>query len=451
MSKTNKRLLILLVSCFSLAIVCERSGFCDELQIPIERYTLENGLRVVLSPNEYSPTIAVSVFYGVGSKFEEKGRSGFAHLFEHMMFQGSENVPKAGHFKIISSHGGTFNGSTGEDYTNYFQELPAQMLPVVLWLEADRMRSLKVTEKNFENQRAVVIEEKLQNYDNEPYVPSFLEINRLSYEGWWPYEHSVIGDMEDINKAKLQWVKQFFYTYYNPANAVLTITGNFEPEEAKKLVEKYFGDIPSPVDIPPFDPPPFKPPKKEKAKIMYDPLAPLPAFHIAYHIPPMRSHEYYSLKLIAMALGDGESSRLYQELVKNRQAVQEMHIDLDGRKEPDLFSIFMILSGAETQDAVKKTIDKEIASIAAGGLPEKELEKVKNRIKLKYIKNVNNNLSLALMLGKYELLWGDAAQVNSEVGRFMTVTNNDIISVAKKYLVKKNRTILDVLPAQEGE
>jgi zinc protease len=422
----------------------------DGLGIPVERTTLANGLRVVLSPNDFSPTVAVALYYNVGSKMEEKGRSGFAHLFEHMMFQGSENVPKTGHFKIISSHGGDFNGSTGEDYTNYYQEIPAQMLPVVLWLESDRMRSLKVTAENFENQRAVVIEEKLQNYDNEPYVPSFLEINRLSYEGWWPYEHSVIGDMKDLKKAKLEWVQEFFAAYYNPANAILTITGNFKREDAVALVQEYFGDIPSPPSIPAFKPKPFKPAGKEKKKIMYDPLAPLPAFHVTYHIPPMRSPDYYPLKLIAMAMGDGESSRLYQKLVKERQAVQEMYVDLDGRKEPDLFSIFMILTGAETADDVRDSIYGEIASIAAKGLSGNELTKVKNRIKLRYVANVDNNLSLAVMLGKYELLWGDAGLVNSEVDRFAAVTNDDIMKAAKTYLVQKSRTVLEVLPAEGG-
>jgi predicted Zn-dependent peptidase len=422
----------------------------DELGIPVERTTLANGLRVILSPNHFSPTVAVAVFYNVGSKMEVKGRSGFAHLFEHMMFQGSENVPKTGHFKIISSHGGDFNGSTGEDYTNYYQEIPAQMLPVVLWLESDRMRSLKVTAENFENQRAVVIEEKLQNYDNEPYVPSFLEINRLSYEGWWPYEHSVIGDMKDLEKAKLEWVQGFFASYYNPANAVLAITGNFDPKSALELVQEYFGDIPSPPSIPAFNPKPFKPAGKEKSKIMYDPLAPLPAFHVTYHIPPMRSSEYYPLKLIAMAMGDGESSRLYQKLVKERQAVQEMYVDLDGRKEPDLFSIFMILTGAETADEVRSAVYDEIAAIAAKGLSGTELTKVRSRIKLRYVANVDSNLSLAVMLGKYELLWGDAGLVNSEVGRFMAVTNEDIRNAAGTYLVKKRRTVLDVLPAEGG-
>ena len=424
----------------------------DNLAIPTIRYTLENGLRVVLSPNKHSPTIGIAVFYNVGSKVEDKGRSGFAHLFEHMMFQGSENVPKTGHFKIITSHGGSFNGTTGVDYTNYFEELPAEMLPVALWLEADRMRSLKVNQENFENQRAVVIEEKLRNYDNQPYVPSYLEINRLAYEGWWPYEHSTIGDMEDLEKAKLEWVQEFFYTYYNPANAVLSIAGNFEPDKAKDFVEIYFGDIPSPPEIPAFDPPAFKGQKEEKHKVMYDPLAPLPAFHMAYHIPPMRSRDYYPLKLIAMALGEGESARLYQKLVKEKQLVQEMAVDVDGRDGPDLFSVFMILTGKESPGVVRKEVISEIEDIAKNGLADKELTKVKNRIKMKYVKNIDNNLHLSLMLAKYELLWQDAGLINSEVGRFMAVTPEDIVEAAKKYLVETNRTTLDVLPSkQENE
>jgi zinc protease len=425
-------------------------GAAGDLGLPVVRYTLDNGLDVVLSPNVSSPTVAVAVVYNVGSKSEQKGRSGFAHLFEHMMFQGSENVPKGGHFKIIASHGGDFNGSTGEDYTNYYQEIPAEMLPVVLWLESDRMRSLNVSEENFENQRSVVIEEKLQNYDNQPYVPSFIEINRLAYEGWWPYEHPVIGDMADLKSAKLGWVQAFFHAWYTPRNAVLCIAGNFDEAAARELVQQYFGDIPSPASPPTFSPPAFEPKKKDKVKILYDPLAPLPAFHVAWNIPPMRSPEYYPLKLISMALGDGESSRLYLKLVKEKQSVQEMSVDLDGRKEPDLFSVFMILTGQESADAVRDDLMKEIASIAKDGLPDAELAKVKNRIKFRYVANLDNNLSLAVMLGKYELLWGDASLINTEADRFMAVTNEDIKAAAKTYLLEGRRTVLDVVPSEGG-
>jgi zinc protease len=439
---------VLLLSLLLAAVLFDAPAMGAAVSIPVERYSLANGLKVVLSPNDSSPTIAVAVYYNVGSKVEEKGKSGFAHLFEHMMFQGSENVPKTGHFKIISSHGGTFNGSTGEDYTTYYEELPAQMLPVALWLEADRMRSLKITEENFENQRSVVIEEKLENYDNEPYVPSFLEINRLAYEGWWPYEHPVIGDINDLKGAKLEWVRDFFATYYNPSNAVLVIAGDFRPEDAKKLVKEYFDDIPGSGAAASFKPHPFKPAGSEKFKIMYDALAPLPALHIAYNIPPMRSPAYYPLRLVAMALGDGESSRFYQKFVKEQQSVQEMDVGIDGRKEPDLFSIFMVLSGTQSPGEVRKGIDAEIAAIAAEGLPEEELSKVKTRITMKYVSNLDNNLSTAIMLGKYELLWGDASLVNSEVERFTAVTPQDIVAAAKKYLVKERRTVLDVLPSQ---
>jgi zinc protease len=421
-----------------------------DLGLPVVRTTLDNGLDVVLSPNASSPTVAVDVVYNVGSKVEQKGRSGFAHLFEHMMFQGSENVPKGGHFKIIASHGGDFNGSTGEDYTTYYQEIPAEMLPVVLWLESDRMRSLNVSKENFENQRSVVIEEKLMNYDNQPYVPSFIEINRLAYEGWWPYEHPVIGDMADLKNAKLEWVQAFFHTWYTPRNAVLCIAGNFDEAAARELVQQYFGDIPSPAAPPAFSPPAFEPKKKDTVKIMYDPLAPLPAFHVAWNIPPMRSPEYYPLKLIAMALADGEASRLYQKLVKEKQSVQEMSVDIDGRKEPDLFSVFMILTGQESADDVRDDLMSEIASIAKDGLPDAELSKVKNRIKFRYVANLDNNLSLAVMLGKYELLWGDASLINTEADRFAAVTNEEIKAAAKGYLLGGRRTVLDVVPSQGG-
>ncbi|MDH3845825.1 MAG: insulinase family protein, partial [Myxococcales bacterium] len=259
--------------------------------LKVSRATLDNGLRVVMSEDHTVPTVAVAVYYDVGSRNETKGRSGFAHLFEHMMFQGSANIDKGEHFSLIINRGGDANGTTSNDRTNYFETLPSNELALGLWLEADRMRSLAITQENFENQRQTVMEERRQRIDNQPYIPSMLRINELAYGDYWPYAHSTIGDMQDLLDAPLEAVQEFFDMYYAPNNAVLSISGDFDPNEAMPLVEKYFGSIPSRERTPFVEP---EPPKQtaERTETMYDPNATLPAFHLAYHIPASRTPDH---------------------------------------------------------------------------------------------------------------------------------------------------------------
>ena len=248
--------------------------------LQVSRATLDNGLRVVMSQDSTVPTVAVSVYYDVGSRNEVKGRSGFAHLFEHMMFQGSANVGKGEHFSLIINRGGSANGTTSNDRTNYFETLPSNELALGVWLEVDRMRSLAVTQQNFENQRMTVMEERRQRIDNQPYIPSMLRINELAYGDYWPYAHSTIGDMQDLIDAPLEAVQEFFDTYYAPNNAVLSISGDFDPEEAMGLVQKYFGEIASRETLP-FDAAPPAAQAAEQVETMYDANATLPAFHLA--------------------------------------------------------------------------------------------------------------------------------------------------------------------------
>jgi predicted Zn-dependent peptidase len=452
LSKGPSIALLLAIAALALAVAAGEAG--TGLSIPIEQFELDNGLRVVLSENHASPTVGVALYYDVGSRNEMKGRSGFAHLFEHMMFQGSKNVGKAEHFQIINANGGVMNGTTSEDRTNYFESLPSPMLPIALWLEADRMRSLAITPENFENQRATVKEEKRESYDNQPYVPSYLEINRIAFEGYWPYEHSTIGSMEDLGKATVKDAQDFFDAFYTPANAVLAIAGDFEPATAKKLVEEHFGDIVS-HEPPKFTDPDWVPPTEEVYDAIEDPLAPLPAFHMAYHIPPMRTPDFYPMTLIARALGDGESSRLERELIKEKGVVVEMMVGVDGRRGPDLLSFFCILSGAESPAGVRARIEKHIADITANGLGKKEHERVLNRLRMAYFRMLGTNLRLALILGRYKLYWNDPGAVNTEMSRYEAVTGARIREVAAKYLRESNRAVLDVfppgvLPGEEG-
>ena len=435
----------------ALAIMVEH-GRADAGESPavlsnlqVSRATLDNGLRVVLNEDHTVPTVAISVYYDVGSRNEEQGRSGFAHLFEHMMFQGSANVGKGEHFSLIINRGGSANGTTSTDRTNYFETLPANELALGLWLEADRMRSLAVTQENFENQRLTVMEERRQRIDNQPYIPSMLRINELAYGDYWPYAHSTIGDMQDLVDAPLQAVQEFFDTYYAPNNAVLSISGDFNPDQALQEVEKYFGSIPA-RQTPAYVPPPAPEQSEERTEVMFDPNATLPAFHLAYHIPPDRTPDHYALELLAIILGDGESSRLYQKLIKQEEICQDIAVGTDDRRGPDLLSVWAVMASGHANEEAQKLIYSEFDSIAADGVTARELEKAKNRVRSTFVFGLQSNMLRSQRLAEFELFWGDANLLKLELDHYLRVTAEDIKRVAGAYFNPANRTVLDVLP-----
>mgnify|MGYP001794737243 CR=1 FL=1 len=419
-------------------------------RLPIERHTLSNGLRVVLSPDRTVPTVAIAVYYDVGSRNEVPGRSGFAHLFEHMMFQGSANVGKAEHIALVTNRGGSMNGTTSEDRTNYFETLPSNELALGLWLEADRMRSLAITEENFENQRATVKEERRQRVDNQPYAASSLRINELAYGDYWPYAHSVIGDMRDLDAATLEDVQAFFDTYYKPNNAVLSLAGDFDSAEALAMVEQYFGEIPG-GEVPAFAPEPLQPQTAERSEVMPDALAELPAFHMAYHIPSSREEDHYALELLGLVLGDGESSRLYQELVKEREICQAVYVGTDDRRGPDLFSFYGQMAAGHEPAEARERIVAALESVASNGIAGRELEKAHNRVRSYFLFGMQTNLRRAQVLAEFQLYHGDATLVRSELARYLAVTAADVQRVAGQYFPATNRTVLDVVPTEGAE
>jgi predicted Zn-dependent peptidase len=419
-------------------------------RLPIRRERLDNGLRVVLSSDRTVPTVAVSVYYDVGSRNEVRGRSGFAHLFEHMMFQGSENVAKGEHFSLVMNRGGSMNGTTNHDRTNYFETLPSNELALGLWLEADRMRSLAVTEENFENQRQVVMEEWRQSYRNQPYAMSSLRINELSYGDYWPYAHSTIGDVRDLENAPLSAVQQFFDTYYRPNNAVLSISGDFDPDEAMEMVRRYFGAIQG-QPVREYASGELPPQTSERTETMQDPLAERPAFHIAWHIPPSREADHYALEMMGLVLGDGDSSRLYQELVKERELCQEIFVGTDDRRGPDLFSVWAIMSSGHTGNEARERIYAQIDSLTRRGVTDRELEKARNRVRSLFIFGLQSNLQRSQRLAEYELYYGNAETIREELARYNAVTSDDIRRVAGQYFAATNRTVLDVVPAPEQQ
>src|SRR6516225_3180600 len=315
--KGSVRLLVLMLAVIVSGLPAVAVPVADQFHVPVEYYKLPNGLRVVLSQDHTAPTVCVAVYYRIGFRIEPKDRTGFAHLFEHMMFQGSHNLGKMEFIKLVQQNGGTLNGSTRFDYTNYFEILPSNKLETALWAEADRMNGLAVTEENLKNQQGVVSNEVKVNVINAPYGGfPWIDLPMAANSNWYN-AHNFYGDLTDIEAAKLEEVKKFFATYYAPNNAVLTIVGDFETAEAKKLVEKYFGGIKS-SQLPPV--PDLSEPKQEKEKIVTkrDPLAPRPALAVGYHMPDRNTPEYYAMGLIEQMLIEGDDSLLHEELVQKR-------------------------------------------------------------------------------------------------------------------------------------
>lgn len=421
----------------------------DELPVPVRVERLDNGLRVVMSPDHTAATVAVTVYYDVGSRNEEQGRSGFAHLFEHMMFQGSANVLKGEHFSLISSRGGSLNGTTSEDRTNYYETLPSNALELGLFLEADRMRSLAITQENFENQRQTVMEERRQSYENRPYLLSFLERDRLFYQGYWPYEHSTIGDMADLQAASLDDVRNFHRRYYAPDNAVLSIAGDFDPDQALNLIRQHFGPI-APQHAPAWSMPAYTPGTQEVTREIRDRLARAPAFHLAYHVPQRRHPDHYALDILAVILGGGESSRLYQELVKNREILSSIEVGAEDRRGPDIFALWAVLSQGHTPAEARAVIDQQIQNLITRGVSVRELEKARNQYRQGFVFGLQSNLARARRLAEHELYDGNAALLRTELDRYLAVTAADVQRVARTYLVNTNRTVLDVVPEPQA-
>jgi predicted Zn-dependent peptidase len=418
-------------------------------QIDCEEYVLDNGLRVILSRDHSVPIVAVDVWYHVGSAYEEEGRSGFAHLFEHMMFQGSDNVGKAEHSQLVQRAGGNNNGSTTQDRTNYFQTLPANRLNLALWLEADRMRSLAVTPENFENQRDVVKEERRQRIDNQPYGAAFLTSDTLSYD-FVPYRHTVIGRMVDLDNATTDDAKAFYERYYTPNNAVLVIVGDIEPNKTMKMVEEYFGDIPRGPDIAPLtgEEPPHE---AERRAIVDDKNANVPAIFVSYTIPNSTHDDMPALELLGKILTDGESSRMHNRLVKEEKAAVVVFGGVDVRRGPGLFRFISASNVGVDIARCEELMFDEIEKLKKEGIAAKELEKAKVRFKSDFVRGRQTVIEKAEAIHDYLYFGGDLSRINTDIEGYMEVSQEDIIRVANEYFTEQNRTVVIARPApKEG-
>jgi zinc protease len=422
-----------------------------QLHLDVKRAKLDNGLRVVMLVDHTSPTVAVDVVYDVGARNEERGRTGFAHLFEHMMFQGSKSVPRGEHFKLVTGHGGQLNGTTSADRTNYFEMLPSSELALGLWLEADRMKSLDISQKNFENQRSVVKEEYRMRIENAAYVPASIRLEELVFQGFWPYEHPAIGTMRDLDGAQLDWVRAFHDAYYAPNNAVVSISGDFDDGEALALVKRYFGDAHAQPNVPRYEPPPMPEQSTPRSAVVEDAHAKLPAVFTGWAIPPTHEADHYALVLAAMLLGDGESSRLHRTLVRERSVAVEAGAETGGNRGPDLFEIDVKLASGARVDQVQKLVDAQVADLARTAPSDDDMKKLMNRIRARFLLGLQSNFARAQKLAEMELYRGDAGLLNVELDKYLAVTKDDIKRVVARYLTPARRSTVEVKPGDKSD
>lgn len=414
-----------------------------------ENYTLPNGLRVILAEDHSAQVVTVNVWYNVGARNERPGRTGFAHLFEHMMFQGSDNVKKGDHMALIERGGGNMNGSTADDRTNYYESLPSNRLNLGLWLEADRMRSLKITKENFENQRETVKEERRLRIDNQPYTGAFLNAltSVIDPKTCFAYAHETIGSMDDLNAATLDDVIDFHKTYYRPNNATLVVTGDFQPSEAKALIAQYFGDIPAGPTPPAVEcEQPFNTGLQRKS--VTDSKANLPAVHVLWRIPEYKSADWPALELLSTILGAGESSRLNQAVVREAKAAvaAQALAGVGPRRGPNVFGTLGIANQGVSPDSVEKLLTTQVQSIVSGGVNAEELAKAKNAFRASRIAGLETSMGRAEALQEATMYLGDSKAVTSNIDRFLAVTVEDIKRVAAKYLRPDNSTIVLIKP-----
>ena len=429
---------------FLLLFLGLNQAHAQENKIDFTAYKLPNGLHVILHQDNTTPIVAVTILYHVGSKNEVPGRTGFAHFFEHLMFEGSENIKRGTFDKIVQTAGGTSNANTSQDRTFYYEIFPSNQLELGLWLESERLLHLRIDSTGVETQRAVVKEEKKQRIDNRPYG-SILEKTMNHAYKVHPYRWTPIGYPEDINKASLKEFIDFHSMYYVPNNATLSIAGDIDIETTKKLIEKYFGNIPTgQKDI--LRPAEIEPEKTAEVRdTVYDNIQ-LPAVIMSYHMPAQGTTDYYALSMLTTLLSDGESSRLSKSIVDKQQKAMQLQAIPLAMEDPGLFIIFGLVNTGVTLPDLESSIETEINKVKTEDVSELEFRKLQNKVENDFVTGNSTMAGIAENLAQYQVYYGDADLINTEIGRYMKVTRDDLKRVAGKYLNKENRVVLYYLP-----
>ncbi|WP_276496955.1 M16 family metallopeptidase [Pontibacter litorisediminis] len=423
-------------------------------EVPVDYYKLDNGLKVVLSPNKTAPVVTVAVYYNIGFRIEPKDRTGFAHLFEHMMFQGSDNLGKMEFIQLVQKNGGILNGSTRFDFTNYFEIVPAHKLETMLWAEADRMKGLNITQENLTNQQGVVKNEVKVNVLNQPYGGfPWLDMPQYANKNWYN-AHNFYGDLKDLDAASLEDVQSFFKTYYSPNNAALVIVGDFEPQQARQWVQQYFGGIPSSTLPEPVN---LSEPRQEKEQHFTkdDKLANKPAIAFAYHMPERNTPEYYAMGLLDQILLQGDDSRLHQALVQDKGYTGSVSGGINAYlgnmynyNGPMLWMGNLVYDKNVASDSIIQVLDQEIAQLQQEGISQEQLDLAMVKIRSSLYDQVSQlyGFGKADLLASFALFDDNPARINELESEFRKVTPELIQQTIKEYLRPTNRTVLVINP-----
>ena len=421
-----------------------------QTNVRFDQYKLDNGLTVILHEDHSAPVTAVVVMYNVGSRSEKVKRTGFAHLFEHMMFQGSQHVADDEHFKLLQEVGANINGSTSNDRTNYFEVVPSNYLELALYLESDRMGFLlpAMTQVKLDNQRDVVKNERRQNVDNQPYGTSWEKIAKALYPETHPYSWPVIGYMEDLSAATLEDVKEFFRIYYAPNNAVVSIAGDFQPAQARAWVQKYFGSIDKGVEIP--RPAPMPVTLSEEKRLVFEDKVQLPRLYLNWPSAQIYSREDAVLDVLADILGSGKNSRLYKTMVYEKQVAQSVNVYQASQLLASQFAIEVTAKPQKTLTEMETLVNDEIARFLKDGVTEKEVQTSINNREVSLTNSLSTVLGKANQLATYYVMTGDPNDINRELDRYKDITPAEVLAVAKKVL-GGNKVALSIVPEGKRE
>jgi len=428
----------------SIAMAASFAMLFNAQQIKFEEYDLPNGLHVILHQDNSAPVVTTSVMYHVGAKDEAAGRTGFAHFFEHLLFEGTKNIKRGEWFKLVSSNGGSNNANTSPDRTYYYETFPSNNEQLGLWMEAERLRHPVINQIGVDTQREVVKEEKRLRMDNQPYGGLFNAILTTLFKKH-PYKGTVIGSMEDLNSAKLEEFNAFFKKYYIPNNATLVVAGDIKPEQTKKWINEYFGSIPKGTPIT-RNFPKETPITQEFEETIYDANIQIPAYIFAYRTPAGNERDAYILSMLGSYLSKGKSSVLYKKLVDNEKKALAVEAFNLGLVDHSIFAFFAIPMGNTSKDVLKKDIDAEIKKLQTDLISEEDYQKLQNQVENDFV-NANSSVEgIANTLADNYLLKGNTNLINEEINIYRSITREDLRNAARKYLNSNQRAIINYLP-----
>ena len=428
----------------SIAMAASFAMLFNAQQIKFEEYDLPNGLHVILHQDNSAPVVTTSVMYHVGAKDEAAGRTGFAHFFEHLLFEGTKNIKRGEWFKLVSSNGGSNNANTSPDRTYYYETFPSNNEQLGLWMEAERLRHPVINQIGVDTQREVVKEEKRLRMDNQPYGGLFNAILTTLFKKH-PYKGTVIGSMEDLNSAKLEEFNAFFKKYYIPNNATLVVAGDIKPEQTKKWINEYFGSIPKGTPIT-RNFPKETPITQEFEETIYDANIQIPAYIFAYRTPAVKERDAYILEMLGSYLSRGKSSVLYKKLVDNEKKALAVEAFSLGLVDHSIFAFFAIPMGNTSKDVLKKDIDAEIKKLQTDLISEEDYQKLQNQVENNFV-NANSSVEgIANTLADSYLLKGNTNLINEEINIYRSITREDLRNAARKYLNSNQRAIINYLP-----